>query len=78
MAENGIFMAGEAVPQTDKLGKKISTKGHEADLRQDIKRYPRRATKDDEGPLRGWRSLKRGPPRVEKGIQKSNKLSVKG
>ena len=31
------------------------------------KRYPRRGTKDHEGPLRGWRRLKRVPPKVGKG-----------
>ena len=30
------------------------------------KSYPRRATKDDEGPLRGWRRLERGLPRIAK------------
>ena len=38
------------------------------------KRNPRRATKDDEGPRRGWRKLKRDPPKVGKG----EKISTKG
>ena len=28
------------------------------------KNYPRRATKNGEGPLRGWRGIDRDPPRV--------------
>ena len=35
--------------------------------RERKKSYPRRATKDYEGPLRGWRRVKRDPPRVGKG-----------
>ena len=31
------------------------------------KRYPRRATKNGEGPLRGWRRLERALPKVGKG-----------
>ena len=31
------------------------------------KSYPRRATKNDEGPRRGWRRLEKVPPRVGKG-----------
>ena len=45
------------------------------------KRNPRRATKDDEGPLRGWRKLKRDPPKVGRGEEistKGAKVSVKG
>ena len=45
------------------------------------KRNPRRATKDDEGPLRGWRKLKRDPPKVGRGEEistKGAKGSVKG
>ena len=52
--------------------KKISTKGHEG---------LRRATKDYEGPLRGWRRLKRDSPKVGKGEKistKGGKGSVKG
>ena len=37
------------------------------------KRNPRRATKDDEGPLRGWRKLKRDPPKVGRGEEISTK-----
>ena len=43
-------------------GKKISTSG----IHEKAKRYPRRATKNGEGPLRGWRRLKRDPPRGTK------------
>ena len=46
------------------------------------KRFPRRATKDGKGPLRGWRGLERGSPRNgEKGFQrtgKGKKISTKG
>ena len=35
--------------------------------RRKQKRYPRRATKIHEGPLRSWRRLKRDPPKVGKG-----------
>ena len=38
------------------------------------KRNPRRATKDDEGPLRGWKRLMRDPPKVGQG----EKISTKG
>ena len=37
------------------------------------KRNPRRATKDYEGPLRGWRKLKRDRPKVGKGEEISTK-----
>ena len=37
-------------------------KGHEGE-----KSYPRRGTKDHEGPLRSWRRLKKDPPKVAKG-----------
>ena len=50
---------------------------HEGDPPSDTKgqkRYPRRATKDDEGPRRGWRKLKRDPPKVGQG----EKISTKG
>ena len=33
--------------------------------------YPRRGTKDDEGPRRGWRRLKRDPPKVGKGLTRN-------
>ena len=45
------------------------------------KRNPRRGTKDYEGPLRGWRKLKRDPPKDGKGEKistKGAKVSVKG
>ena len=38
------------------------------------KRYPRRGTKDDEGTRRGWRRLKRYPPRNGQG----QRVSIKG
>jgi len=34
--------------------------------RKGKKRNPRRNTKDDEGPLRGWRWIERDPPKVGK------------
>ena len=45
------------------------------------KRNPRRGTKDYEGPLRGWRKLKRDPPKVGKEEKISTtgaNVSVKG
>ena len=49
-----------------RLPEKISTKGiHEE--HEGKKSYPRRGTKDHEGPLRGWRRLKRDPPKVGQG-----------
>ena len=65
--------------------KRKSTKGiHEGARR--TKRYPRRGTKDHEGPLRGWRWIDRGSPRVGKGGEdvhegrkgKGKKISTKG
>ena len=61
------FLTGSTLnPRRGTKDKKISTKAK--------KRYPRRATKDYEGPLRGWRKLKRDPPKVGKG----EKISTKG
>ena len=53
------------------------------------KDYPRRATKNGKGPLRGWRGLERGSPRVATGRKdfhqagprrtgKGKKISTKG
>ena len=53
------------------------------------KRFPRRATKDGKGPLRRWRGLERGLPRIAKGRKdiheagprrtgKGKKISTKG
>ena len=60
-----LFCAVRAAPSP----KKKSTNGHERK-----KSYPRRGTKDPEGPLRGWRRLKRDPPKVGKG----EKISTRG
>ncbi len=49
---------------------------HEGDPPSDAKgqkRYPRRATKDYEGPLRGWRKLKRNRPKVGKREENSTR-----
>ena len=47
------------------------------------KRFPRRGTKNGEGPLRGWKRLERDPPRVGKGARQrtgrnGKKISTKG
>ena len=53
-----------------------SAKGWEGgkDFQEGAKRYPRRATKNGEGPLRGWRRLKKDLPKVGQG----EKISRKG
>ena len=40
------------------------------DFHEKAKRNPRRTTKNGEGPRRGWRRLKRDPPKVGKGVRK--------
>ncbi len=66
-----------------RLPEKISTKGiHEE--HEGKKSYPRRGTKDHEGPLRGWWGIERGLPGVEKGGadihegRKGKNISTKG
>ena len=59
-------------------GKKMSTKGEKGKA----KRFPRRATKNGEGPRRRWRRLERDPPKVGQGEKrfpgKGKKISTKG
>ena len=43
------------------------------DFHEKAKRYPRRATKNGEGPLRGWRRLERDSPEVGQGEKISTK-----
>ena len=56
----------------------MSTKGEKA------KRFPRRDTKNGEGPLRGWWGIERGSPKVGKGEEdihegrKGKKISTEG
>ena len=66
-----------------RLPEKISTKGiHEE--HEGKKSYPRRGTKDHEGPLRRWWGIERGLPGVEKGGadihegRKGKNISTKG
>ena len=76
-ATKGLEKAQEDPPKIAK-GRK--------DFHEKAKRYPRRATKNGEGPLRGWRRLKKDPPKVgqggprrdSKGLEKTPKGSVKG
>ena len=68
----GSSLAARPCLRPTSQGKKISTKGiHEE--HEGKKSYPRRGTKDREGPLRGWRRLKRDPPKVGKGEKISTK-----
>ena len=57
-------------------GREGSAKGWEGgkDFQEGAKRYPRRATKNGKGPLRGWRRLKKDLPKVGQG----EKISRKG
>ena len=57
--------------------KELSTKGSTKNREQREKIYPRRATKNDEGPRRGWRRLERDPPRVAKGRERISRKRQK-
>ena len=62
-ARRGKELSTKGKEEREGKGKKISTKGE----KEKAKTCPRRATKNGEGPLRGWRRLERDPPRIAKG-----------
>ena len=61
-----LLPAGRASGRQAMKGKKGIHEGIRGGSTKRKKRYPRRATKNGEGPLRGWRRLKRDPPRGTK------------
>ena len=60
----------------EKIRKRIRQQGNSGVVKKK-KSYPRRATKNDEGPLRGWRMLQRGSPRVGKGVRQGPRIGKK-
>ena len=57
-------------------GRPARTRPGRVEPRRGKKTYPRRATKDGEGPLRGWRGIDRDPPKVGKGVRDEGKRFI--
>ena len=78
----GVGGGSIGICQGSGRGERIDTKGE----KEKAKTYPRRATKNSEGPRRGWRGIDRDPPRVGKGGEdryegrkgKGKNISTKG
>ena len=80
-AEEGAGIGEVAASAQKELSTKESTKNREGVKRfihEKAKTYPRRATKKGKGPLRGWRKIQRGAPRVGKGEEDIHEGGIGG